>query len=145
MFTGVSGGPEKPCAMETDPCPPSPIHWHDWYEGNCAFCSIPGHMRRIKFSSSQNLLLVNELLIQASSSPSPHPLTLAPPFCYRLEGYLSDPDTIVYTHTHTPQLSLTVSPRLRRQPSAHFHTFSFAYPGSVSEHAHAEEPSEKVT
>lgn len=64
--------------METDPhlpytaAPPSTntimSQWHDWYEGNCAFCSNPGHMQRIKYSSSQNLLLVNELLIQASSS-----------------------------------------------------------------------------
>lgn len=58
--------------------PPSPLippytnttisHWHGWYEENCAFCSNMGHMQRIKYSSSQNLLLVNELLIWASSS-----------------------------------------------------------------------------
>lgn len=77
-------GTGKPCAMETDPCsalpvpptsPPPPLstnrtmpHWHDWYEGNCAFCSNPDHMQRIKYSSSQKPLLVNELLIQDSSS-----------------------------------------------------------------------------
>lgn len=58
-------------------------HWHDWYEGNCAFCSNPGHMQRIKYSSSQNLLLVNELLIQASSS------------------HLHLPTAVTDTHTHT--------------------------------------------
>lgn len=43
-------------------------HWHGWYEGNCAFCSNPGHMQRIKYSSSQNLQRVNELLIRVLSS-----------------------------------------------------------------------------
>lgn len=55
----------KPCSMETDSCPlPCTLppftnttmsHWHDWYEGNCAFCSNPGHMHRNKYSSSQKL------------------------------------------------------------------------------------------
>lgn len=119
VFTG-SLGSRKPCAMETDPCPsllalpPALLYkhttmsnWHDWYEGNCAFCTNPGHMQRIKYSSSQNLLLVNELLIQASSSYI-HSLHL--PIAVGLKSSLSNSETHKYSsYTSFAPLSYAIS------------------------------------
>lgn len=95
----VFTGPENLMQWKPTPClcplHPRPLlqttmsHWHDWYEGNCAFCSNPSHMRRIKYSSSQNLLLVNELLIQAASS---HLRSLHLPTAAGPESSLSNSD-----------------------------------------------------
>lgn len=61
-----------PACFAPAPLPPSTNttmpQWHGWYEGNCGFCLIPGHMQTIKNSRFQNLPQVNELLIQVSSS-----------------------------------------------------------------------------
>lgn len=135
VFTG-SLGSRKPCAMETDPCPsllalpPALLYkhttmsnWHDWYEGNCAFCTNPGHMQRIKYSSSQNLLLVNELLIQASSSYI-HSLHL--PIAVGLKSSLSNSETHKYSsYTSLAPLSYAISYVYSSLAQSSPYTFSF--------------------
>lgn len=88
-------------------------NWHDWYEGNCGFCTNPGHMQRIKYSSSQILQLVNELLIQASSS---YIYSLHLFIAVGLKSSLSNSETHKYgSYTSLTPLSYAIALDLRIQ------------------------------